>query len=125
MCIPGVVPEACRSKNILDVERCLGVEAARPVVMDELLTVMEGHGVEVNIRHVMLLADLMTNRVSARVQYLVVKPQKIQSILLRRLLGDGLRFVERFAISSFRVKFTATNGAAWPKQRTVSSAWLQ
>ncbi len=70
MCIPGVVPEACRSNNILEVERCLGVEAARRVVMDELLTVMEGHGVEVNIRHVMLLADLMTNRVSVLVHHL-------------------------------------------------------
>ncbi|VDM18058.1 unnamed protein product [Hydatigera taeniaeformis] len=62
MCVPGVVPEATRSNNILEVERCLGVEAARRVVMTELLTVMEGHGVEVNIRHVMLLADLMANR---------------------------------------------------------------
>lgn len=63
MCVPGVVPERTRSNNILEVERCLGVEAARRVVIDELLAVMEGHGVEVNIRHVMLLADLMTNRV--------------------------------------------------------------
>ena len=63
MCVPGVVPELTRSNNILEVERCLGVEAARRVVIDELLAVMEGHGVEVNIRHVMLLADLMTNRV--------------------------------------------------------------
>ncbi|BHF68648.1 DNA-directed RNA polymerase III subunit RPC1 [Sparganum proliferum] len=62
MCIPGVVPEKTKSNNILEVERVLGVEAARRVVMDELLAVMEGHGVEVNIRHVMLLADLMTNR---------------------------------------------------------------
>lgn len=64
MCVPGVVPEATRSNNILEVERCLGVEAARRVVMDELIAVMQGHGVEVNIRHVMLLADLMANRVS-------------------------------------------------------------
>ncbi|KAL5968213.1 DNA-directed RNA polymerase III subunit RPC1 [Taenia solium] len=62
MCVPGVVPEATRSNNILEVERCLGVEAARRVVMDELIAVMQGHGVEVNIRHVMLLADLMANR---------------------------------------------------------------
>lgn len=63
MCIPGVAPEKTTSNNILEVEKCLGVEAARRIVMNELLAVMEGHGVEVNIRHVMLLADLMTNRV--------------------------------------------------------------
>ncbi|VDP84906.1 unnamed protein product [Echinostoma caproni] len=62
MCVPGVVPERTWSNNILEVEQVLGVEAARRVVIDELLSVMEGHGVEVNIRHVMLLADVMTNR---------------------------------------------------------------
>ncbi|VDO52571.1 unnamed protein product [Schistosoma margrebowiei] len=64
MCIPGVVAERTQSNNILEVEQVLGVEAARRVVIDELLAVMEGHGVEVNVRHVMLLADVMTNRVS-------------------------------------------------------------
>ncbi|KAH8866973.1 DNA-directed RNA polymerase III subunit RPC1 [Schistosoma japonicum] len=62
MCVPGVVAERTRSNNILEVEQVLGVEAARRVVIDELLAVMEGHGVEVNVRHVMLLADVMTNR---------------------------------------------------------------
>ncbi len=122
MCIPGVVPEACRSNNILEVERCLGVEAARRVVMDELLTVMEGHGVEVNIRHVMLLADLMTNRVSVLVHHLKYSLNDLEGL---RFLTAHSHPTERFAVSSFRVKSTATNGAAWPKQRTASSAWLQ
>lgn len=64
MAVQGVVPELVRSNNILEVECCLGVEAARRVVMEELCEVMAAHGVTVNIRHVMLLADLMTNRVS-------------------------------------------------------------
>ncbi|VDL22627.1 unnamed protein product [Hymenolepis diminuta] len=62
MAVQGVVPELVRSNNILEVECCLGVEAARRVVMEELCEVMAAHGVTVNIRHVMLLADLMTNR---------------------------------------------------------------
>lgn len=63
MAVQGVVPEMVRSNNILEVESCLGIEAARRVVIDELIDVMGAHGVTVNIRHVMLLADLMTNRV--------------------------------------------------------------
>ncbi|CAL8105388.1 unnamed protein product [Calicophoron daubneyi] len=62
MCVPGIIPEQTRSNNILEIEQALGVEAARRVVIEEMLAVMEGHGVEVNIRHVMLLADVMTNR---------------------------------------------------------------
>lgn len=64
MAVQGVVPEQVRSNNILEVERCLGVEAARRVVIEELREVMAAYGVDVNIRHFMLLADLMTNRVS-------------------------------------------------------------
>ncbi|KAL3316846.1 DNA-directed RNA polymerase III subunit RPC1, partial [Cichlidogyrus casuarinus] len=62
MCVQGVIPEKMTSNNILEVESVLGIEAARRVVMTELISVMEGHGVEVNVRHVMLLADCMTNR---------------------------------------------------------------
>ncbi|CAH8459699.1 unnamed protein product [Dicrocoelium dendriticum] len=62
MCVPGIIPERTRSNNVLEIEKVLGVEAARRVVIEELLAVMEGHGVEVNVRHVMLLADVMTNR---------------------------------------------------------------
>ncbi|VEL09365.1 unnamed protein product [Protopolystoma xenopodis] len=64
ICVPGVFAEHTRSNNITEVERVLGIEAARRVVIDELLSVMAGHGVDVNVRHVMLLADTMTNRVS-------------------------------------------------------------
>jgi DNA-directed RNA polymerase III subunit RPC1 len=40
----------------------LGVEAARSAIIQEVMTTMREHGIELDRRHVMLLADLMTYR---------------------------------------------------------------
>ena len=66
MATPGVDGHRTRCNNIREVAQVLGIEAARRTIIDEMLEVMQGHGVEVDIRHVMLLADTMTYRVSKR-----------------------------------------------------------
>lgn len=38
----------------------LGIEAARQQIITEMRETMEGHGISVDMRHLMLLADLMT-----------------------------------------------------------------
>ena len=48
------------SNNIKEVESVLGIEAARNVILKEANDVLEGQGLRVNIRHLMLVADLMT-----------------------------------------------------------------
>jgi len=47
------------SNNIKEVEQVLGIEAARNVLLKEANNVLEGEGLRVNIRHMMLVADLM------------------------------------------------------------------
>ncbi len=44
--------------------KTLGVEAARSTIMNEIVYTMTNHGMSIDIRHVMLLADLMTFKVS-------------------------------------------------------------
>ena len=46
----------------IKVASTLGIEAARKTIMSEIKTVMESHGMSIDARHVMLLADLMTCR---------------------------------------------------------------
>ena len=41
--------------------RCLGVEAARNSIIDEASKTLDEQGLNVDIRHIMLVADLMTN----------------------------------------------------------------
>ena len=54
---------AC-SNNTFAMEKTLGIEAARTTIMNEVNYTMSSHGMSIDIRHVMLLADLMTFKVS-------------------------------------------------------------
>lgn len=58
----GVVGEKTRSNNICEIYLTLGIEAARTIIMNEITDVMEGHGMSVDWRHIMLLASQMTSR---------------------------------------------------------------
>ena len=44
------------------ISQVLGIEAARTCIIREILSTMEAHGIELDQRHVMLLADLMSYR---------------------------------------------------------------
>ncbi|CAD7087568.1 unnamed protein product [Hermetia illucens] len=58
----GVIGTKTRSNNIWEVYNTLGIEAARTTIMNEITDVMEGHGMSVDHRHIMLLASQMTSR---------------------------------------------------------------
>ena len=47
------------TNNLYEVEEFLGVEATRQLVVDELMKVIETQGLNVNVRHIMLVADAM------------------------------------------------------------------
>ena len=57
--LPEVDPSTIYSNNIREVEEALGVEAARNAVIKEAKLVLDGQGLKVNPRHVMLVADVM------------------------------------------------------------------
>ncbi|HII95965.1 MAG TPA: DNA-directed RNA polymerase subunit A'' [Candidatus Methanofastidiosum sp.] len=58
--IPGVDISRSISNDINEIQRVLGIEAARRAIVDEIRKVLEEQGLEVDIRHIMLLSDLMT-----------------------------------------------------------------
>lgn len=47
----------------LKVEKTLGIEAARSTIINEIQYTMVNHGMSIDRRHVMLLADLMSYKV--------------------------------------------------------------
>lgn len=47
---------------MFQVFKTLGIEAARATIMTEIKLVMENHGMSIDRRHPMLVADLMTSR---------------------------------------------------------------
>ncbi|XP_050462135.1 DNA-directed RNA polymerase III subunit RPC1 [Cataglyphis hispanica] len=58
----GVLGKKTTSNNTIEVFKTLGIEAARTTIMSEIKSVMENHGISIDRRHLMLLADLMTSR---------------------------------------------------------------
>ena len=61
--LAGVDASRTDCNNIHEIYRNLGVEAAREAIINETMHTLEEQGLdEVNIRHLMLVADIMTNR---------------------------------------------------------------
>jgi DNA-directed RNA polymerase subunit A" len=50
----------CVTNNIKEIESILGIESARNAIIAEAKKVLEGQGLKINTRHVMLVADVMT-----------------------------------------------------------------
>jgi DNA-directed RNA polymerase beta' subunit len=56
----GIDPVRTTTNDVFEIFRVLGIEAARMAIINEIKEVMEEQGLDVDYRHVMLLADLMT-----------------------------------------------------------------
>ncbi|OED30581.1 DNA-directed RNA polymerase subunit A'' [Methanosphaera sp. WGK6] len=59
--IEGVDIVKTTTNDIFEIEKVLGIEAARNAIIHELYTTMEEQGLSVDIRHIMLVADMMTS----------------------------------------------------------------
>lgn len=59
--------DGCRTttNHVMESEKVLGIEAARTKIMTEIQTTMSSHGMTIDARHTMLLADCMTYKVPA------------------------------------------------------------
>ncbi|MEK6986355.1 MAG: DNA-directed RNA polymerase subunit A'' [Candidatus Thermoplasmatota archaeon] len=58
--IPGIDHSRVLTNDIVQIQECLGIEAARQSVMDEAHATLQGQGLTVDRRHLMLVADVMT-----------------------------------------------------------------
>ena len=62
LALPHVDPTRTISNNIHEVANVLGIEAARNVLIKEIMEVLNEQGLEVDYRHIILIADIMTSR---------------------------------------------------------------
>ncbi len=58
--LEGIDPTKVTTNNIHEIAEVLGIEAARTAIINEVMSVLREQGLDVDIRHVMLVADLMT-----------------------------------------------------------------
>ncbi len=58
--IKGVDPTRTTTNSIYEIETVLGIEAAREAIIREINGVLQEQGLDVDVRHIMLVADIMT-----------------------------------------------------------------
>ena len=58
--VPGVDPTRTITNSIKEIEEVLGIEAARATLIREMKNVLDEQGLDVDIRHLILVADIMT-----------------------------------------------------------------
>jgi len=58
--INGVNTSKTKTNDILEIEKVLGIEAARNAIINEMLDTLDEQGLKVDVRHLMLIAEMMT-----------------------------------------------------------------
>ena len=61
LALPEVDKTRTVTNDIREIEEVLGIEAARNAIINEAVKTLEEQGLDVDIRHIMLVADMMTN----------------------------------------------------------------
>jgi len=81
------------SNDIFEISEVLGVEAARQAIIDEVYKVIEAQGLNVDIRHVMLVADTMcvSGRIKGITRYGVVSEKA--SVLARASFETPIKHI--------------------------------
>ncbi len=60
MRVDGVDFRHTKSNHVIETEKVLGIEAARQTIVNEIKYTMQQHGMSIDIRHMNLVADVMT-----------------------------------------------------------------
>ena len=81
------------SNNVFEISNVLGIEAARQVIINEVYKVIENQGLNVDIRHLMLVADTMcaTGSIKGVTRYGVVKEKA--SVLARASFETPIKHI--------------------------------
>jgi DNA-directed RNA polymerase subunit A" len=88
-----VNPSRTTTNDIFEIQKVLGIEAARQAIINEVYKVIESQGLDVDIRHIMLVADTMCNsgEVKGITRYGVVSQKS--SVLARASFETPIRHI--------------------------------
>lgn len=87
-----------RTNDIHEIEKVFGIEAARSAIIEELVEVIEAQGLNVDIRHIMLVADTMCQSGSVKgiTRYGVVSDKS--SVLARASFETPINHIVRASL---------------------------
>ncbi len=59
--VEGINPHKVYTNNLREIFQVLGIEATRNAIINEAMSVLDEQGMDVDIRHIILVADMMTS----------------------------------------------------------------
>lgn len=99
--------ERTTTNDIFGIQKILGIEAARQSIINEVFKVIESQGLDVDIRHIMLVADTMCNSgvIKGITRYGVVSEKS--SVLARASFETPIRHIVVAALVGEEDKLTS------------------
>ena len=96
--IEGVDAFRTATNNIFEIEKILGIEAARQAIINEVYKVIENQGLNVDVRHIMLVADTMcfSGQVKGITRYGVISEKA--SVLARASFETPIKHIINAAL---------------------------
>ena len=94
-----VNPDRTTTNDIFEIEKVLGIEAARQSIINEVSKVIDEQGLNVDLRHIMLISDIMTTSgtVLGVNRYGIVKEKP--SVLARASFETPIKHIINASIS--------------------------
>jgi len=94
-----VDPTRTVSNDLFEIQALFGVEAARQVIINEVLKVLDAQGINIDIRHIMLVADAMSmsGKVMGINRYGIVKEKP--SVLARASFETPIKHIINAALT--------------------------
>lgn len=86
------------TNDVFEIQKVLGIESARQAIINEVFKVIESQGLDVDIRHIMLVADAMCNSGSVKgvTRYGIVSEKS--SVLARASFETPIRHIVNAAL---------------------------
>ncbi|MBI2208128.1 DNA-directed RNA polymerase subunit A'' [Candidatus Woesearchaeota archaeon] len=96
--LEGVDGFRTTTNNIFEIEKILGIEAARQAIINEVYKVIENQGLNVDVRHIMLVADTMcfSGQVKGITRYGVISEKA--SVLARASFETPIKHIINAAL---------------------------
>ena len=96
--LEGVDVNRTTTNNIFEIQQILGIEAARQAIISEVFMVIENQGFNVDIRHIMLVADTMcvSGSIKGITRYGVVSEKA--SVLARASFETPIKHIRNAAL---------------------------
>ena len=107
--IEGVDAKRTTTNNIREIEQILGIEAARQSIIEQLYDIYQSEGLNVDIRHIILIADMMTRDGEVKSISRIGVMKNKSSVIMRMAFEETMSILFHAAIQGMTDELRGVN----------------